>query len=666
MPGRLQRLTISVILYSLLLILLSLIPPPTTRAATFTISNGDVAGLIAAINLANNSGVPNTIELAAGGNYTLTNYDNIVQGSGGYPNTYTGLPIIRSDLTINGNGATISRSRANGVPSFRIFYVVIAGFLKLNDLTISNGLTLYNYAGESGGLFNNHGTVTINNCVFINNSGGAVTNTTGAAGTTGPGGTANLTVISSTFLSNPGGSIVNIATLGGSSAPSTVNLTVYNSTFASNAGGFNPGGIDNEGGGSLTPTFANTTVINSTFFGNSSNFHGSAFYNLSLGLGKSSAVVTNSTFSSNSPGTLYSDFNFGGQATFSVYNNVFANNAGTNCDGGIFQGSNNLEFSTPFSCGAFSSLSPVNPLSNAGLSNNGGPTQTIALASPPNPAIKGANPVFCPTTDQRGVLRKKGVACDIGAYEAMVSPDLTKTFSPFGIASGDTSDLIFSLSNSNSLPLNNVSFTDNLPSQLTIATSPSLINDCGTATIIAVAGGDSISVSGLTLASNFSCLIKVKVTSTTPGTWSNTTSPISANETGTGAISNTATLSVFDPLIVTTLADNASTPPPGSLRQAVSIAANQGGGLITFSNSLGQNPQITLEAPLVIASGVLIEASCANKVQLTANFANSLQLQGKTLIRGLRIYSPAGSAIKITGDGNHLECTKTRRIPFLA
>ena len=76
--------------------------PATAYAATYNVGNGDVAGLIAAMNAANSSPAPNTINLASGGTYTLTAVDNGVNG----------LPAITNSMTINGNGATIQRSSA--------------------------------------------------------------------------------------------------------------------------------------------------------------------------------------------------------------------------------------------------------------------------------------------------------------------------------------------------------------------------------------------------------------------------------------------------------------------------------------------------------------------------------------------------------------------------
>jgi hypothetical protein len=120
---------------------LALAVAPVAQAATFDIADGDVAGLIAAINTANGNGQPDTINLAAGGTYTLTTEDND-EPLGDGPN---GLPPVTSQITINGNGATIQRNPSfdcpvdDGSSDFRIFHVTDSGALTLNDLTVSNG-----------------------------------------------------------------------------------------------------------------------------------------------------------------------------------------------------------------------------------------------------------------------------------------------------------------------------------------------------------------------------------------------------------------------------------------------------------------------------------------------------------------------------------------------
>jgi hypothetical protein len=50
------------------------------------------------------------------------------------------------------------------------------------------------------------------------------------------------------------------------------------------------------------------------------------------------------------------------------------------------------------------------------LGNYGGPTLTIPLLIG-SPAIDAADSVSCPATDQRGLPRPYGPACDIGAFE---------------------------------------------------------------------------------------------------------------------------------------------------------------------------------------------------------------------------------------------------------
>src|ERR1700710_438871 len=74
-------------------------------------TTGDAASLAAAITTANTSSVgPDAVQLGAGCTYMLTAGDN----NGFGPN---GWPPIASDITIEGNGATITR--AASAPKFR-------------------------------------------------------------------------------------------------------------------------------------------------------------------------------------------------------------------------------------------------------------------------------------------------------------------------------------------------------------------------------------------------------------------------------------------------------------------------------------------------------------------------------------------------------------------
>ncbi|HYT68979.1 MAG TPA: choice-of-anchor Q domain-containing protein, partial [Vicinamibacterales bacterium] len=60
-------------------------------------------------------------------------------------------------------------------------------------------------------------------------------------------------------------------------------------------------------------------------------------------------------------------------------------------------------------------------LSPSGLQNNGGATETIQLLS--TSAVVDSVPLeACAVSDQRGVTRPQGAACDVGAYERVPSP----------------------------------------------------------------------------------------------------------------------------------------------------------------------------------------------------------------------------------------------------
>ena len=164
-------------------------------AAAVQCGAGDVQCLIAAINDANARPQRKTIIQLAGGTYSLSDVDNLIDG----PN---GLPSIASTITIEAGpaGATITRDD-NALP-FRLLHVEPAGHLSLNGVSLVNGdsqidtSTMSPLHGRGGALLNDRGGVKIVNCGFESNQaedgGGVFTN----LGT--------LTVSDTTFVNNTG------------------------------------------------------------------------------------------------------------------------------------------------------------------------------------------------------------------------------------------------------------------------------------------------------------------------------------------------------------------------------------------------------------------------------------------------------------------------------
>jgi hypothetical protein len=119
------------------------------------------------------------------------------------------------------------------------------------------------------------------------------------------------------------------------------------------------------------------------------------------------------TIASNSSGIVNT-------ANATVTGSIIANStAGPNCFGNRFSEPQGFNLDSGTSCrlSQATDLTSRNPLL-ARLADNGGPTQTQALEAG-SPAIDhgGTSINGCPPTDQRGISRPQGPACDIGAYE---------------------------------------------------------------------------------------------------------------------------------------------------------------------------------------------------------------------------------------------------------
>lgn len=259
---------------------------------------------------------------------------------------------VTDDLTIDGPGAASLTLSGGNVT--RVMEVGPGVTLNLEGVTVADGMEYF------GPGISNAGTLTVTNSTFSGN-------------------TATVT----------GGGIYNAGT-----------LTVANSTFSGNSSEQDGGGVAN---------FGTLTVTNSSFSGNTASVFGGG---IETARG-SRTTVTNSTFSGNSSGESGGGIlNFG---TLTLRNTIVADStSGGNCSGPIIDGGGNLQYPGA-SCGG--TISSANPrLDPAGLQDNGGPTQTIAL-QPGSPAIDTAVAANCPPTDQRGIPRPQGPRCDIGAFE---------------------------------------------------------------------------------------------------------------------------------------------------------------------------------------------------------------------------------------------------------
>ncbi len=325
-------------------------------------------------------------------------------------------------------------------------------------LTLTNSVVARN---SSHGIDNqNNRTLTLRNSTVAHNSGAGIVNRGGTLNLTNSTVTGNLL---GGISQNRGTSTLTNARIAGNSTPfegggiamANGRVTLTNSTVSGNSAR-SGGGISNRDGGTFT-------VIKSTVTGNSATDQGGGISNQALGFGRLAVtlMLTNSTVSGNSAPRGGGIFNVGfGPTNLVVRNSTVARNSAGGEGGGIVNGSEEARlelrnslvaqnraltrpdvFSSDENNPVFASFNLIGDGSGSGITNtdgnqvgnvspnsspidarlgplalNGGPTGTHAL-KPGSPALDAASLSDCPRTDQRGVLRPQGAACDIGSYE---------------------------------------------------------------------------------------------------------------------------------------------------------------------------------------------------------------------------------------------------------
>lgn len=417
--------------------------PATVKLDNLTIEDG--SGIACISNFGNltvsNSILENNTDIYDSSN---PNYPLIDEGDGGAIYNDSGATLTVGNSTFYGNSVGGSAGGSGGA-------ILNNGTLVVTDSSFEANI------GDAGAAIANRGTATISGSTFYGNSGGnggaildfnnghvSVTDCSFSGNSAGKDGGAiyesqysgNATEVSVTDSSFSGNTANGSSSHGGAITDFGGTLNATGSSFVGNSATVAGGGIDTYAGGvvySSGNTFsANASasgggvanhgtlnVVNSTLSGNTADTNGGGIDNTGT------LTVGNSTIFGNSAASGGGIDNDGGTAT--VKGTILASDSSGNCHGTISDGAYNI--SDDGTCGFASYTLPgtgatigdnVEPmLSGAGLADNGGPTQTIALQSA-SPAIDVIPLADCPPTDQRGVDRGdtgEGY-CDVGAYES--------------------------------------------------------------------------------------------------------------------------------------------------------------------------------------------------------------------------------------------------------
>lgn len=401
------------------------ISPATVALRNLTIRDGDAdhggGGILsyATLTLTNCKVVANSASgIRNHGRLTLTNSRvarNIGLGIDNFPDAT--LTLAHTEVTRNTGSGIFNRDDVRlTVTNSVISHNEGTGIRDLGGrLAISHSKIRFN---RGGGIGQHRGSATLDHVRILGNS------TSGNGGGIALSNT-HMAVVNSTIIGNSaveGGGIFNWF---------KGILTLTNSTVMNNAAQGRGGGIRSQArprGG------VRVTLTNSTVSGNSAAF-GAGIFSADDGEASASVLLVNSTVAFNTAtqgagGIAQSGIE---DAFLALTNSLVARNRapaapdiagpdneverisasfsliGDGSGTGITNTDGNQVGNVP------PNSSPIDPRLGP-LADNGGPTQTHALLVG-SPAIDAASTPDCPTTDQRGVLRPQGAACDIGSYE---------------------------------------------------------------------------------------------------------------------------------------------------------------------------------------------------------------------------------------------------------
>jgi hypothetical protein len=357
-------------------------------------------------------------------------------GVSGTINLQSALPLLLQDVEIRGPGPAALTVRRDAAASFRIFHGIGITW-EISGLTIANGRSADSTDGGAG-IRNAQATLTLRNAVIAGNVNAGTSNGANGGGiinsSPSPVNASTLTIIDSAVSGNTaagyGAGIFN-------SAFST--LTVRNSTLSGNIA---QGGAGCVGGAGMHNAGV-LTVVNSTVTGNVAEPDSGVGGILSCTTAGGSNTIVDSTIAANSasggPQNLAIALQGPVTNSMTLQGTIVAGptGGGPNCFVGppatLTSNGHNLADDASCNLGGLADQPNTNPLLGP-LADNGGPTQTMALA-PNSPGVdKGVSAGL--TTDQRGLARPVdftaipnapgGDGSDIGAFELQpVSSDFS-------------------------------------------------------------------------------------------------------------------------------------------------------------------------------------------------------------------------------------------------
>ena len=122
-------------------------------------------------------------------------------------------------------------------------------------------------------------------------------------------------------------------------------------------------------------------------------------------------------------------------------------------------------------------------------------------------------------------------ACPTPLTVTPVAPTVTQAFSPASIDTNAASTLTITFNNTNGFALTQSGFTETVPANLSVQTSPAPTTTCSGASGTLTSSASAVTMAGANIPANGSCTMTLSVMSATAGSYTNT---IAANALSTG------------------------------------------------------------------------------------------------------------------------------------
>ncbi len=244
------------------------------------------------------------------------------------------------------------------------------------------------------------------------------------------------------------------------------------------------------------------------------------------------------------------------------------------------------------------------------------------------------------------------------------APTLAKTIAPATISAGDTATLTITVGNSNAVPVTlSAPFTDAMPAGVTTTSTNS-----GTCTPVTVAASLITLPSGSTVPAS-GCTIVVTITSTTPGTVTNTTSTLQTGAGTTPAASAPLTVNEAPPTLLksilpativsgstSTLTITVGNPNATAITLTAPYTDPMPLGMTTISANTGTCTPVTVAAALLtLPSGSVVPVGgCTIIVTVTSATPGTVTNTTSTITTGAGTAPAASAPLTVTASASTL------------